>query len=177
MPHECPEYPFLGMDCLEKNALKPHFTYQFKELKSAGNWFNKNHILYGRLRPYLNKVYRAEYEGVASGEFIVLQPISMINPDWLKYVLHAQSFVNWSNKQTTGDKPRIRYDQIALYPINVPPREEQDKIVQELESHLSVCDQLERDIRNKITQESSVLRQSILKKSLFGRISFSRCKR
>jgi type I restriction enzyme S subunit len=170
MPHEHPEHPFLGMDCLEKNALKPHFTYRFKELKSAGNWFNKNHILYGRLRPYLNKVYRAEYEGIASGEFIVLQAISTINPDWLKYVLHAQSFVNWSNKQTTGDKPRVRYDQIALYSINVPPREEQDKIVQELELHLSICDKLEYDIFNKITEKSFALRQCILKKAFSGEL-------
>lgn len=115
MPDDAPNMPFIGMDCLEKNALKPHFTYKFKEFKSAGNWFNTNHILYGRMRPYLNKVYHAEYEGVASGEFIILETTESILPQYLKLILHQQDFVHWSNSQSSGDKPRVKFEQIALY--------------------------------------------------------------
>jgi len=169
MPEEAPEFPFIGMDCLEKNALKPHFTYKFKEFKSAGNWFNTNHVLYGRLRPYLNKVYQAEYEGVASGEFIILKTIKAFNPNYLKLILHQQDFVHWSNNQSAGDKPRVKFDQIALYPIKVPTIKEQHQIIQEIESRLSVCDTVEKDITDSL-EKAQALRQSILKKAFEGKL-------
>lgn len=169
MPNEAPNLPFIGMDCLEKNALKPHFTYTFKEFKSAGNWFNENHILYGRLRPYLNKVYQAEYEGVASGEFIILNTIDSVLPTYLKLILHQQDFVHWSNKQSSGDKPRVKFDQIALYNIDVPSILEQHQIVQEIESRLSVCDKMEQSISESL-EKANALRQSILKKAFEGRL-------
>ncbi len=169
MPNEAPNLPFIGMDCLNKNALKPHFTYTFKEFKSAGNWFDKNHILYGRLRPYLNKVYMAEYEGVASGEFIILETTNSIKPNYLKLILHQQDFVHWSNKQSSGDKPRVKFDQIALYNIRVPSIQEQHQIVQEIETRLSVCDKVEQSITESL-EKAKALRQSILKKAFEGKL-------
>lgn len=169
MPNEAPEMPFIGMDCLRKNALKPHFTYKFKEFKSAGNWFNTNHVLYGRLRPYLNKVYQAEYEGVASGEFLILETIKSLKPNYLKLMLHQQDFVHWSNNQSAGDKPRVKYEQIALYAIRVPTIKEQEQIVKVIESRLSVCDNVEESIKESL-QKAIALRQSILKKAFEGKL-------
>ena len=169
MPDDAPNMPFIGMDCLEKNALKPHFTYKFNEFKSAGNWFNTNHILYGRMRPYLNKVYHAEYEGVASGEFIILETTKSILPSYLKLILHQQDFVYWSNSQSSGDKPRVKFEQIALYNIKVPSVQEQTQIVQEIESRLSVCDKMEQSISESL-EKAEALRQSILKKAFEGKL-------
>jgi type I restriction enzyme S subunit len=169
MPDDAPEMPFIGMDCIEKNALKPHFTYKFNEFKSAGNWFNINHILYGRMRPYLNKVYHAEYEGVASGEFIVLETTESILPEYLKLILHQQDFVHWSNRQSSGDKPRVKFEQIALYNIIVPTVQEQHQIVKEIESRLSVCDKVEQSINDSL-EKAKALRQSILKKAFEGKL-------
>jgi type I restriction enzyme S subunit len=179
MPDDAPDMPFIGMDCLEKNALKPHFTYKFSEFKSAGNWFNVNHILYGRMRPYLNKVYHAEYEGVASGEFIIMETTKSILPQYLKLILHQQDFVHWSNRQSSGDKPRVKFEQIALYNITVPTVNEQTQIVQEIESRLSVCDKMEQSINESI-EKAEALRQSILKKAfegkLLGEAEIAQCK-
>jgi type I restriction enzyme S subunit len=179
MPDDAPEMPFIGMDCIEKNALKPHFTYKFNEFKSAGNWFNINHILYGRMRPYLNKVYHAEYEGVASGEFIVLETTESILPEYLKLILHQQDFVHWSNRQSSGDKPRVKFEQIALYNIIVPTVQEQHQIVKEIESRLSVCDKVEQSILESL-EKAKALRQSILKKAFEGKLlsaaEIERCK-
>jgi type I restriction enzyme S subunit len=88
----------------------------------------------------------------------------MINPDYLKLILHQQDFVRWSNNQASGDKPRVKYDQIALYNIKVPSIEEQQQIVQEIESRLSVCDKVEESIVESL-EKSKALRQSILKKA------------
>jgi type I restriction enzyme S subunit len=51
----------------------------------------------------------------------------------------------------------------------VPPRPEQDSIVAEIESRLSVCDKIEESIEQRLIQAES-LRQSILKKAFEGKL-------
>jgi len=170
MPNDCPESPFIGMDCIEKNTLKPYFTYKFQEFKSAGNEFLCGNLLYGRLRPYLNKVYLAEYDGIASGEFIILKINTDISGDYIKYLLHSQEFVIWSNAQATGDKPRVKYNQIGKYEFFIPKTlEEQIKVVNQIEKHFSIIDKLETVVQQSI-KESKRLRQSVLKQAFEGKL-------
>jgi type I restriction enzyme S subunit len=169
LPSEMPNAKFIGMDCIEANTLKPFKFYEFKEFKSAGNVFKINQVLYGRMRPYLNKVYKAEIEGACSGEFIILDCINGFNPDLLKYILHHRDFVRFANHKTSGDRPRISFEEIADYPVNVCKPEEQAIIVQEIESRLSVCDKIEESITHSLLQ-AEALRQSILKKAFEGKL-------
>ena len=169
LPSEMPNAKFIGMDCIEANTLKPFKFYEFKEFKSAGNVFKINQVLYGRMRPYLNKVYKAEVEGACSGEFIILDCINGFNPDLLKYILHHRDFVRFANHKTSGDRPRISFEEIADYPVNVCKPEEQAIIVQEIESRLSVCDKIEESITHSLLQ-AEALRQSILKKAFEGKL-------
>ena len=60
-----------------------------------------------------------------------------------------------------------RFSQI---PISIPPLREQNQIVQEIESRLSVCDKLEETIAASLLQAES-LRQSILKKAFEGKLA------
>jgi type I restriction enzyme, S subunit len=53
------------------------------------------------MRPYINKVYKAEFDGVCSGEFIILNCIDNFSPDLLKYILHSTGFVDFANIITT----------------------------------------------------------------------------
>jgi type I restriction enzyme, S subunit len=169
LPNDYPDAKFIGMDCIQPHTTKPFFTYKFSEFKSAGNFFKANQVLYGRMRPYLNKVYKAEFDGACSGEFIILQTIATLNPDLLKYILHSRGFVSFANHMTSGDRPRISYEEISDYPIALPPFEEQQLIVQEIESRLSVCDKVEETITTSLAQ-AETLRQSILKKAFEGRL-------
>jgi type I restriction enzyme S subunit len=169
LPSEMPNAKFIGMDCIEANTLKPFKFYEFKEFKSAGNIFKINQVLYGRMRPYLNKVYKAEVEGACSGEFIILDCLNGFNPDLLKYILHHRDFVRFANHKTSGDRPRISFEEIADYPVNICKPEEQALIVQEIESRLSVCDKIEESISTSLLQ-AEALRQSILKKAFEGKL-------
>ncbi len=169
LPNDYPNANFIGMDCIEPHSLKPSFTYKFKEFKSAGNYFETGQVLYGRMRPYLNKVYKAEYDGTCSGEFIILECKEILYPDFLKYILHSREFVNFANHKTSGDRPRISFDEIADYQIALGSYSEQLLIVSELESKLTVCDHIEETIRQSL-QQAETLRQSILKKAFEGRL-------
>jgi type I restriction enzyme S subunit len=168
-PKDFPNLKFIGMDCIEPNTLGPFFTYDFSEFKSSGNYFNKGQILYGRMRPYLNKVYKAEYDGACSGEFIILQCIEDYAPDLLKYILHSDSFVAFATSKTSGDRPRVTLEEIGDYAVIMPPRIEQDNLILEIESRLSICDKLEEAIETCL-QQSEALKQSILKQAFEGKL-------
>ena len=169
LPKDYPNAKFIGMDCIQSNTLKPYFLYDFKEFKSAGNYFKTNQVLYGRMRPYLNKVYRAEFDGTCSGEFIILDCGDLFNPDLLKYILHSKGFVSFANSITTGDRPRISFEEISDYDIPLASIKEQNKIVEEIESRLSVADKMEESITQSLMHAEG-LRQSILKKAFEGRL-------
>ena len=53
-------------------------------MKSAANVFRGRDVLYGRLRPYLNKVYQPDFDGMCSSEFIVMSETSAVCGNFLK---------------------------------------------------------------------------------------------
>ena len=120
-PDKESDLKFLGMDSIEPNSTKPHFFYKFSDMKSAGNLFISNQVLYGRMRPYLNKVWVADCDGAASGEFIVMTCKELILPLYLLNILHHQDFVKFANSKTSGDRPRISFDEISEFEILIPP--------------------------------------------------------
>lgn len=68
------------------------------------------------------------------------------------------------NNQKALNKERVKN-----IPIPLPPREEQHRIVQEIEARLSVCDKIEGTIAQSL-QQAEALRQSILKKAFEGKL-------
>ncbi|SFW23876.1 restriction endonuclease subunit S [Cellulophaga fucicola] len=66
-------------------------------------------------------------------------------------------------------QPSLSMGTIRQAPIAFPSLEEQHQIVQEIESRLSVCDTVEKDIADSL-EKSQALRQSILKKAFEGKL-------
>jgi type I restriction enzyme S subunit len=128
-PNSASEFPFVGMDDVPANSLRIQTIGEFRSMKSAGNKFYSNDLLYGRLRPYLNKVVVADFEGVASGEFIVMCAPDGIEPRYLQLFMHGRRFVNLATADTSGDRPRIDFDKIAEIEIPLAPTTEQRRIV------------------------------------------------
>src|SRR5688572_22777176 len=71
-PATKPDLPFIGMEHIEAHTMKLLGTVPAASMKSSAVHFQPGDVLYGRLRPYLNKVYRPDFEGLCSAEFIVL---------------------------------------------------------------------------------------------------------
>ncbi|MFI6089546.1 hypothetical protein [Streptomyces sp. NPDC051218] len=109
-------------------------------ITSASPVVGPGYTLYGRLRPYLNKVTEAAYSGLCSGEFITFPPRPWLAPRFLMYRLLAPDFVSFAVSLNAGDRPRVKWQQIAEYPILLPPLDEQLRIVSTLEEHLSRMD-------------------------------------
>lgn len=161
---------FLGMDCLDSFSISPRFFHDFSSFKSDGNRFYRGDILYGRLRPYLNKVTKAKIDGAASGEFIVLRPSSAVDATFALLVIHSRKFVDFAMSQVSGDRPRIKFDQISSFPFLLPPLPEQRAIVSKLEGLFSELDNGIAELK-RAQEKLKVYRQSVLKKAFEGALT------
>lgn len=122
-----------------------------KEVKSVSKVFKPSDILYGRLRPYLNKVYLAEEPvstGICSGEFFVLIPDKeKILPHFLRAMLSSEYIQHYvGNLQTGSALPRLALDDLLAMTIPLPPMEVQ----QNYEKFLIAEESSRRELANKV---------------------------
>jgi type I restriction enzyme S subunit len=97
---------------------------------SRSKMFTEGNVLYGRLRPYLNKVYLARgpvSEGICSGEFFVLVPdCDRIRPILLRYLLSSPFVVEYLARFQSGAAlPRVPIKDLLALKVPVPPMEDQ----------------------------------------------------
>lgn len=91
--------------------------------------FVKDDVLFGKLRPYLAKVYLAEKEGMATTEALVLMTEPALVPVFLKYLLLSGKFIDAVSGSTFGAKmPRANWEAIGGLPILLPSHDEQQQI-------------------------------------------------
>lgn len=133
-PSTLGDAPFVGMDHIEAQTSRLLATQPVSELKSAVSVFKTGDILYGRLRPYLNKVHEAEFDGAASAEFIVIPPSPAIEQRYLAYRMRSPDFVSLANQRSTGDRPRVTFESLSDFTIALPPLPEQRRIVAKIDN-------------------------------------------
>lgn len=93
-----------------------------------------------------------------------------VNARYIMFYLSSRYSYNYLKNKIHGvGRPRVNTTQLKELPVPICSREEQDKIVEEIESRLSVCDHMEETIENGLAQAES-LKQSILKKAFEGRL-------
>lgn len=91
--------------------------------------FVKDDVLFGKLRPYLAKVYLAKQEGMATTEALVMTSEPVLVSAFLKYVLLSDKFIKAVNGSTYGAKmPRANWETIGRLPICFPSPKEQQQI-------------------------------------------------
>ena len=169
-PADFPELPFIGMDHVEAHTTRIVGSVPSGQMKSNASRFCKDDVLYGRLRPYLNKVAQPKFEGLASAEFIVFGGDEPIDPGFLRYRLHAQDFVNFASHLNEGDRPRVSFEQIGDFEVLVPPLNEQHRIVERIEVLFDEIDRGNESLRDA-QRAIGLYRQSLLKSAFEGRLT------
>lgn len=171
-PSEKPDLPFIGMENIEAHTMKLLGAVPAATMKSSAVHFQPDDVLYGRLRPYLNKVHRPDFEGLCSAEFIVFPKSGSVSSRYLQYFLNSSSFVSYASHLNAGDRPRVDFEQLSPYPFPVAPYEQQQRIVAEVERRLSVIVELEAAVEANLTRADR-LRQSVLMEAFSGRLHLS----
>jgi len=140
MPRPGVKYYYLGLEDIESETgriLKPgNMLTDGSEIKSIKYVFTSRHILYGRLRPYLNKVALPDRDGICSTDLLpVLPEENLVLREYLAYVLRGERFVKYASDRMKGtNHPRISQKDILMYIFSLPPIDEQKVIVKILNS-------------------------------------------
>ena len=132
--------------------------------------FKKNDVLFGKLRPYLAKVYLVENQGEAVGDIYVLRPNKLIHPQFLKFFMLSEKFIDYVNSSTNGTKmPRANWDFIGCISIFLPHIKVQHEIVEYLESAVL---KIELIINKQISliEKLKEYRSSIISHAVTGKI-------
>ncbi len=98
--------------------------------------FQRGDVLFARLRPYLNKVYRAEMDGCCSPEFHILRikDDQLLLPDYLAVILRSRLIVAQTIHMMTGNThPRLANDDVTNLVIPIPNLGVQQRIAEEVQ--------------------------------------------
>ena len=105
-------------------------TVNSDEQKSIKNKFKKGDVLFGKLRPYLKKYWKAKFDGVCSTEIWVLSGRKISN-DYLYCLIQTQKFNKISNISSGSKMPRADWNYMKEIPFEVPKlNSEQEKIAE-----------------------------------------------
>lgn len=104
--------------------------------------FEKNDVLFGKLRPYLAKSWLATFSGVCSSEFLVLRT-AKLHPKYLNYFSLTNEFIDQVNSSTYGSKmPRASWEFIGLLPVPTCSYSLSEKVAEFLDYETAKIDNL-----------------------------------
>ena len=141
-----PELWLLELEDVEKDTgrLLARITVAERESKSTKSEFRVDDILYGKLRPYLNKALVADKPGYSTTEIVALRPCIPLCSKYCALALLRPDFVNYVTQLGQGTKmPRLRTEDAVVAPFPLPPLAEQHRIVAKVDELMALCDRLE----------------------------------
>jgi len=156
------KYYYIGLEDIESQTgriLKnENELVDGSQIKSTKYVFSKEHVLYGRLRPYLNKVALPIRDGICSTDILPILPNkNLILREYLAYLMRHPRFVEWATSRMKGtNHPRISSRDILEYRISLPPIDEQKKIV-EIISSVETLRDIELQKKEQLTALKSQL--------------------
>ncbi len=169
-PKENKRQKFIGLEHIEKDSGKIIGYSNSDETVSTKTVYRKGDLLYGKLRPYLNKVAVPDYDGVCSTDILVFSKSDYHSNQFLKYRLLSKDFVSYAQSNISGvHHPRVSFSTLSNFMVLLPPLNEQSKIVSEIERRFSVADKLEQTIDESL-EKAEQLKQSILKQAFNGEL-------
>lgn len=120
--------------------------------EGEGIAFERGDILFGKLRPYLAKVYLAETAGEAVGDFHVLRPTIDKDSHFSQYQILNREFIAIIDGSTFGAKmPRVSWDFLGNMILTTPPNSEQQTIAAFLDSETAKLDVLTSEAKTVIS--------------------------
>lgn len=132
--------------------------------------FRVGDILFGKLRPYLAKVFLADFEGTAVGDIFVYRPQSSILPRFARQLMLSKRYLDVINSSTAGAKmPRVSADFISDLPVFTPSLLEQEAIIQYLDDKTGQIDQIIGAMDNQITKLKK-LRKALVNDAITGKL-------
>jgi type I restriction enzyme S subunit len=159
---ECLTLPYVGLEHIKKDTgnFEDDFRRKPESLLATKFRFTPRHVLYGKLRPYLNKVALPDFDGVCTTEILPLFPKDgVLDRDFLYWLLLSSGFVNWASQRVSGaNLPRLDPGLLKEFTFDLPSLSEQQRIAGLLEQ----ADRLRRTRRYALELSDTFLPAAFL---------------
>ena len=170
-PLEIEKLFYVGLEHIEKNTAQLTDSVRIAEVKTVKNKFYSGEILYGKLRPYFNKVYLAKRSGVCSTDILVFKATDFVVPKFALHLMTSRKFVNKMSSNMSGvNLPRVSTKIVKSYPFPLPPLPIQRTIVAKIETLFSSLDSGIADLE-KAQAQLKIYRQAVLKQAFEGELT------
>ena len=136
----------LELEDIEKDTAKiiQHLNKNERKINGTRHKFQKGQILYSKLRTYLNKVLVAPNDGFCTTEIMAFGSYGILSNNYICYVLRSLYFLDYTLQCGYGVKmPRLSTTDACNGLIPLPPVEEQERIVNEIQRLFSIIDIVE----------------------------------
>ncbi|MBD3656244.1 restriction endonuclease subunit S [Marinobacter sp.] len=163
----------LELEDIEKESSRiiSRKTAKERPFKSTKNRFERGNVLYGKLRPYLNKVVVADTFGVCTTEIIPLDSEPFVLNRYLFHWLKTRDFLNYVNEVSYGvNMPRLGTKDGVAAPFVLAPLAEQKVIADKLDTLLAQVENTKARLE-RIPQILKRFRQSVLAAAVSGRLT------
>lgn len=122
--------------------------------------FKKGDVLFSNIRPYLKKVWWANFDGVASNDIIVFRALTGFDACFISHIIKNDAFITYSMKGAKGVKmPRGDKDMMLQYEVYVPNIEEQKEIAECLSSIDSYISSVNEKVEQLKAHKKSLLQK------------------
>lgn len=128
-PGSRPDALYLGLEHLAPGQLVPTGIRRASDIRSNTLAFQPDDVLYGKLRPYLDKAVLAGQAGVCTTELLILRTKAGVVPRFLATVVHSPRFLEYAVAGTTGvQHPRTSWAHIQEFGMPAFTFEEQQRV-------------------------------------------------
>lgn len=142
-----------------------------EDLKSNKVSFKSGDILYGKLRPYLNKHVVVPFDGVSSTDIVVFRQKGPMISQLFDFYLNLPQVITYAVKNSKGiNLPRISPDDLGILPTPVPPLPEQQRIVDRIEAFFEKLDRAKELAQNALDSFEN-RKSAILHKAFTGELT------
>lgn len=142
----------------ESSRLLQRVTFLDRRFKSSKNRFSKGDVVYGKLRPYLDKVIVADCDGVCTTEMMPVRAHCCVSPEYLRLVLKSPSFIKYADDSTHGmNLPRLGTEKARMAVVPLPLTAEQHRIVAKVDELMRLCDMLEAQAEGSLKAHQTLV--------------------
>ena len=170
-PRDRPNVPYLSLEHIEAHTTRILGQGVSGDVKSTKTAFRPGDVLYGKLRPYLNKVAVPDFDGICSTDILVFPKNRWLDSRFLMWFLSLPQVVEFANHYSAGmELPRISFKTLGTLDFPLPPLAEQRRIVAAVER---LFEQL-WGVRERLEKVPAILkrfRQSVLAAACSGRLT------
>ena len=162
--------PYVGLEHIESNTSIFLGNKEPLNVKSSTFMFDKRHVLYGRLRPYLNKVLVPDFNGHCSTEIFPILTNGKLIRRYLAYwlmspVTNAKIDATW----TGARMPRANMNEVIKFKLPMPTKETQKSIVDLFDDFSNQSKQTQSKLEEQLAYLKQ-LKSSILSKAFKGEL-------